>query len=128
MDITLIKDLRVGAKNVQLLFIVLEVSQRASTTKEGIEVRTVKIADRSGSINLSVWGDQGASLQPGDICRITKGYVANWKGIPTFYVAKGGDLLKTGEFCFIFNETPNMSDQNQYTQVISKEEVEQQAS
>ena len=40
-------------KDISLMFIVLEVN-RPTKTKEGHEVRTVKVADRSGSINLSM--------------------------------------------------------------------------
>lgn len=110
MEFTFIRDLKVGIKNVALTFIVLEVG-RPSTTKEGHEIRTCRIADRSGTIHLSVWGEIGSFIQSGDICRLTKGYVSLYKCIPTLYVGKGGELVKTGEFCFIFNETHNVSEQ-----------------
>lgn len=42
-------------------------------TKDGHSVRTVRVADRTGAINMSVWDDIGDQLQTGDICRITKG-------------------------------------------------------
>lgn len=114
MDSTHIKDLKVGVKNLNLIFIVLDVS-RPSTTKEGHEIRTCRVADSSGAIHLSVWDKIGTYIQPGDILRLTKGYVALWKNVPTLYMGKGGELLKTGEFTLIFSETPNMSDpaQNQ---------------
>lgn len=115
MDFTFIRDLKIGIKNVNLNVIVLEVG-RPSTTKEGHEIRTCRVADRSACINLSVWGDIGNFIQPGDICRLTKGYVSLWKGVPTLYVGKGGELVKTGEFCFLFNESLNMSDLNQSQQ------------
>lgn len=44
-------------------------------TKDGHEVRTCKVADRTASINLSVWDEPGLFLQQGDICRLSKGYV-----------------------------------------------------
>ena len=40
-------------KDISLMFIVLDIN-RPTKTKEGHEVRTVKVADRSGSINLSM--------------------------------------------------------------------------
>lgn len=43
-------------------------------TKDGHEVRTCKVADKTGSINISVWDDVGNLIQPGDIIRLTKGY------------------------------------------------------
>lgn len=110
MEITFIRDLKVGSKNSNLTFIVLEVG-RPTTTKEGHEIRTCRVADRSASINLSVWGELGSYIQPGDICKLTKGYVSLWKGVPTLYLGKGGELVRTGEFCFLFNESHNMSEQ-----------------
>jgi len=48
-------------------------SGKPTVTKDGHTVRTVKVADRTGSINMSVWDDVGEQLQTGDICRLTKG-------------------------------------------------------
>lgn len=104
-----IRDLKVGAKGININFIVLDVG-RASVTKEGHEIRTCKIADRTACMHLSVWGEIGQYIQPGDILKLTKGYVSLWKGVPTLYVGKGGELVKTGEFCFIFNEAYNVSE------------------
>uniref|UniRef100_H2Y8U5 OB domain-containing protein n=1 Tax=Ciona savignyi TaxID=51511 RepID=H2Y8U5_CIOSA len=35
--------------------------------KDGNEVRSCKVADKTGSVNLSIWGDYGNHIQPGDI-------------------------------------------------------------
>ena len=51
------------------------VSGKANRTKDGHNVRSVKVADKTGSINISVWDDTGDLLQPGDICRLFKGHV-----------------------------------------------------
>lgn len=120
MEFNFIRDLKVGVKNVTLAFIVLDIG-RPTATKEGLEVRTCKIADRTGCILFSAWNEIGAYLQPGDICRLTKGYVSLFRDIPTLSIAKGGELVKTGEFSFVFNESCNMSDpnQNQLAQGIS---------
>lgn len=119
MEITLIKDLKVGLRNVNVIFIVLEVGQKTVLAKDGTEIRNCKIADRSASIALSIWGPLGNYIQPGDICRLYRGFVASWKGTPTLYVGKGGELTKSGEFCLIFNESINMSDpaQNKETPI-----------
>ncbi|KAL8163643.1 UNVERIFIED_CONTAM: SOSS complex subunit B1 [Gekko kuhli] len=70
---TLVKDIKPGLKNLNLIFIVLETG-RVTKTKDGHEVRTCKVADKTGSINISVWDDIGNLIQPGDIIRLTKGY------------------------------------------------------
>jgi hypothetical protein len=48
-----IRAVRPGMKEISLTFIILDVA-RPTKTKEGREVRTVKVADRTGSINLSL--------------------------------------------------------------------------
>ncbi|XP_077544190.1 uncharacterized protein LOC144156195 isoform X3 [Haemaphysalis longicornis] len=79
MEPTTIRDLKPGMKNLSIIFIVLEIG-RPNMTKEGHEVRTCKVADRSGSINISVWDEPGTCIQPGDICKLTKGMRTWWTG------------------------------------------------
>ena len=40
---------------------------RVSVTKDSHEVRTVKVADKSGSVNLSLWDEPGKLIQSGMI-------------------------------------------------------------
>ena len=47
---------------------------KPTTTKDGHTIRRVKVADKTGSIDLSVWDEYGAVMQAGDICKIIKGY------------------------------------------------------
>ncbi|XP_058717114.1 SOSS complex subunit B1 [Poecile atricapillus] len=108
---TLVKDVKPGLKNLNLIFIVLETG-RVTKTKDGHEVRTCKVADKSGSINISVWDDVGNLIQPGDIIRLTKGYASVFKGCLTLYTGRGGDLQKIGEFCMVYSEVPNFSEPN----------------
>uniref|UniRef100_A0A670HTD7 OB domain-containing protein n=1 Tax=Podarcis muralis TaxID=64176 RepID=A0A670HTD7_PODMU len=54
-------------------------------------------ADKTGSINISVWDDVGNLIQPGDIIRLTKGYASVFKGCLTLYTGRGGDLQKVGD-------------------------------
>ncbi|XP_026750516.1 SOSS complex subunit B homolog [Galleria mellonella] len=109
MDYMPIKELKPGMKNINALFIVLEVGP-PTLTKEAREVRTLRVADTSASINLSVWDEPGALLQPGDIVRLTRGYASLWRAALTLYSGKSGDIQKVGEFCMLFNEQVNMSE------------------
>ncbi|NXF12331.1 SOSB1 protein, partial [Smithornis capensis] len=130
---TLVKDVKPGLKNLNLIFIVLETGGcegregtggpgvppdpvsppgRVTKTKDGHEVRTCKVADKTGSINISVWDDVGNLIQPGDIIRLTKGYASVFKGCLTLYTGRGGDLQKIGEFCMVYSEVPNFSEPN----------------
>ncbi|XP_029596746.1 SOSS complex subunit B2-like isoform X2 [Salmo trutta] len=83
----LIKDIKLGLKNLNVIFIVLEMG-RVTKTKDGHEVRSCKVADKSGCITLSVWDEVGGLIQPGDILRLTRG------------------------FCMVFSEVPNFSEPN----------------
>lgn len=119
-SINLIKDVRPGFKNVNLVFIVLDVS-KPTKTKDGNDIRTIRVADKSGSVNMSVWNDQGAQMLPGDIIRCIRGYTQVWKNQLTLYVGKVGGMEKIGEFCMLFSETPNMSEPNPEFMAMAKQ-------
>ncbi|XP_068429331.1 SOSS complex subunit B2 isoform X2 [Clinocottus analis] len=107
----LLKDVKAGSKNLNIVFIVLEIG-RVTKTKDGHEVRSCKVADKSGSIAISVWDELGSLIQAGDIIKLTRGYASIWKGSLTLYTGRGGDLQKIGEFCMVYSEVPNFSEQN----------------
>ncbi|XP_059615033.1 SOSS complex subunit B homolog [Phlebotomus argentipes] len=121
-DCTAIKDIRPGLKNINVVFIVLEVGA-ATVTKENREVRTFKIADPTGCINLSIWDEPGKLLIPGDIVRLTKGYASIWRQCLTLYSGKNGDIHKIGDFCLTFNEQLNMSEPNPSLTAISQPQM-----
>ncbi|XP_028393272.1 SOSS complex subunit B1-B-like [Dendronephthya gigantea] len=106
-----INEIRPGAKNVNAVFIVLSIG-KPTKTKDGHEVRSCRVADKSGCINLSVWDDYGTLMQSGDIIRLHKGYASIFKGSLTMYMSKYGSIEKIGDFCMVFSEQPNMSDPN----------------
>lgn len=45
-----------------------------SKTKDGHEVRSCKVADRTGSVTISVWDEVGSLIQTGDIIRLNRGW------------------------------------------------------
>ena len=102
-DFIAIKDVRDGMKNINVMFIVLELT--ASTkTKEGREVFSFKVADTSACINCSIWDEPGKLLQSGDIVRMMKCYASMWRNCLTLYSGKSGEITKMGDFCMVFNE------------------------
>ncbi|XP_030199373.1 SOSS complex subunit B2 isoform X2 [Gadus morhua] len=117
----LIKDVKPGSKNLNIVFIVLEIG-RVTKTKDGHEVRSCKVADKSGSIAISVWDELGSLIQAGDIIRLTRGYASIWKGCLTLYTGRGGDLQKIGEFCMVYSEVPNFSEPNPDLQAQSNQQ------
>ena len=46
---------------------------KPTRTRDGHDVRSCKVADKSGSVNISIWDDLGSDLMTGDICKLTKG-------------------------------------------------------
>lgn len=103
-----IKDLEPNQKAVNLHVIVLEVT-RPNTTKDGNEVRTVRIADKTGSINLSVWNEHGSVLRDGDILRLNGCFTQVWKNSLQVKISNKGQIIKCGEFMMTFNESLDMS-------------------
>ncbi|XP_036415684.1 SOSS complex subunit B1-A [Colossoma macropomum] len=117
---TFVKDIKPGLKNLNVIFIVLETG-RVTKTKDGHEVRTCKVADKTGSISISVWDEVGGLIQTGDIIRLTKGYASVFKGCLTLYTGRGGELQKIGEFCMVYSEVPNFSEPNpEYLALMNK--------
>ncbi|XP_064598199.1 SOSS complex subunit B1-A-like [Liolophura sinensis] len=108
---TAVKEIRPGLKNINVVFIVLDIG-KPTRTKDGHDVRSCKVADKTGSINISIWDEAGDLLQTGDILRLSKGYASLWKGSLTLYTGKVGEIHKIGEFCLPFSENPNMSEPN----------------
>ncbi|XP_060765878.1 SOSS complex subunit B1-A [Neoarius graeffei] len=123
---TFVKDIKPGLKNLNVIFIVLETG-RVTKTKDGHEVRTCKVADKTGSISISVWDEVGALIQTGDILRLTKGYASVFKGCLTLYTGRGGELQKIGEFCMVYSEVPNFSEPNpEYLALMNKTGLNEQ--
>ncbi|CAH8461379.1 unnamed protein product [Dicrocoelium dendriticum] len=107
-----LKDLKPNMKRVNCIFIVLELGP-ITRTKDGNEVRTAKVADRTGTINLSVWNEHCSLIAPCDVLQLTQGNTAVRGGCLTLNVGRFGQLVKMGEFCFPFAEVPDHSTHNE---------------
>ncbi|KAL7024496.1 hypothetical protein ACKWTF_013067 [Chironomus riparius] len=75
------------------------------------------VADPTASINCSIWDEPGKLIAPGDIVKLTKGYASIFRGCLTLYSGKSGEIVKMGDFCMVFNEQINMSEQVPQNQV-----------
>ncbi|MFH4977353.1 hypothetical protein AB6A40_004062 [Gnathostoma spinigerum] len=106
-----IAQLTPGMKNVNVNFIVIEMGH-SRRTPQGLDVRTIRVADHSGSVNMGIWNEVGEFLQCGDICRLRNGYTTVYKGCLSLSCGKLGELQKTGEFFLAFSDVPNMSEFN----------------
>ena len=107
-QLTYVKDLKPNLKNINLQVIVLDIN-KPTQTKDGHEVRTVRVADKTGSINLSVWNNYGSLLKEGDILRLSGCFTQIWKASLQLKVSAKGSLVKFSDFMMVFNEQPDMS-------------------
>ena len=106
--LSFIKDLEPNQKSVNLMVIVLEIG-KPNQTKDGHEIRNVRVADKTGSINLSVWNEYGAVLREGDILRLNGCFTQIWKNSLQIKIGNKGQIIKCGDFMMLFSETPDMS-------------------
>ena len=80
-------------------------------TKNGHKVCACEVADKTGSVIISVWDDVGNLIQPGDTIQLTKSCLV-FKGCVPLCTGHGCDLQKIGEFCSVYSEVPNFSEPN----------------
>ncbi|CDW58940.1 hypothetical protein TTRE_0000726901 [Trichuris trichiura] len=91
-----IRDLTANMRYINLQFIILEIGP-PRRTRDGHDVRLIRIADQTGSVNLSAWDEIGSALSVGDICRLVNGYAGYHRGCLTVNCGKLGELRKIGE-------------------------------
>ncbi len=90
-----ISELKAGASNVNLKATVEQKEEpREVVTKFGkrVSVATIVLKDESGTINMSLWGDDINSVNVGDVVELTNGYVSEFRGTPQLSAGKFGKL------------------------------------
>jgi ssDNA-binding replication factor A large subunit len=89
-----ISELRAGMNEVAVSGKVTEISEpRQVQTKYGLKnVADANVQDDSGSIKLSLWGDQISSVKVGDSVEINGGYIKEWSGELQLGVGRNGEL------------------------------------
>ncbi len=116
---TKIKDLNPSSRRVNVLGKVLSVGEKKSiTTKFGEEktVTEVIIADETGKITLSLWGDQADKAKDGEVLFIDNGYVSLVRGHMRLNVGKYGALNSSTETLAEINESVDMSEKEHENQ------------
>lgn len=104
-----IKDLKLTTKTANLTCICLGVTNAIRTT-DGNEVRNIIISDKTGRVNLSMWGELGGLVREGDILKIQRAYTKLFKDVLTLYISKQGSIQRVGDFCLQFNDKNDLSD------------------
>ncbi|KAJ1680000.1 hypothetical protein EV182_000887 [Spiromyces aspiralis] len=86
---------------------------QSTQTRDGIVIHTFRVADNTGSIIMSVWGDDGKWIKNGDVIRIENAQVLEaklFKGSLQLMPTRYGKIKRLGEDVMLFAETPNMSE------------------
>jgi replication factor A1 len=92
-----IGELKSGMRNVSVTGKVESVGEPRTVNLKAGGTNTVAdaiISDETGSIKLSLWGDDINKIQPGNTVSIENGYINTFKGEDSINVGKFGNLKK----------------------------------
>lgn len=101
--------LTMGMKSINLVVIVLHVGEY-QTLKSGQKLKTCRVADQTGSVDLSLWSPWCDAVQESDIIQLKDSYTGIYQNFLTLYIGRGA-VHKLGEFNMLFSEHPNISAQ-----------------
>jgi ssDNA-binding replication factor A large subunit len=90
-----ISDLKVGASNVTVQAkVVNKEDPREVITKYGkrLSVANITLQDDSGSIPMSLWGNDISTVDVGDTIEVSNGYVNEFRGAPQLSTGKFGRI------------------------------------
>ncbi|MEM3841328.1 MAG: OB-fold nucleic acid binding domain-containing protein [Candidatus Micrarchaeaceae archaeon] len=90
-----ISELKAGATNVTIQAKVISKDDpREVVTKYGkrLSVANIKLQDDSGSIQMSLWGNDINAVEIGDTIEISNGYVNEFRGTPQLSTGKYGKI------------------------------------
>jgi ssDNA-binding replication factor A large subunit len=92
-----ISELKAGMRNVSVVAKVDSMGEPRTVNLRAGGTNTVAdaiVSDESGSIKLSLWGDDISKIQAGDKVSIENGYINTFKGENSISVGKFGKLTK----------------------------------
>jgi replication factor A1 len=92
-----ISELKAGMRNVSIVAKVDSMGEsRTVNLKSGgtNSVADAIVSDESGSIKLSLWGDDINKIQAGDRISVENGYINTFKGENSISVGKFGKMTK----------------------------------
>ncbi|KAJ2758787.1 hypothetical protein IWQ56_002533 [Coemansia nantahalensis] len=108
-QLTAIAKFRPWMRGFDCEVIVLETAM-PTMTRDGQTIHTFLVADRTASIIMNVWGDDGKCIRNGDIIRIEGAEAKLFKGFMQLTPARFGKLRRVGEDTMQFKEQPNVSE------------------
>lgn len=90
-----INELKAGATNINIQAKVQKKDEpREVVTKYGkrVSVANITLKDETGTIQMSLWGDDISKVSKGDVIEITNGYVSEFRGSPQLSSGKFGKI------------------------------------
>ncbi|KAJ2608732.1 hypothetical protein H4S08_004333 [Coemansia sp. RSA 1365] len=114
-----ITKLRPSMRGFDCEVIVLETAM-PTTTRDGQTIHTFLVADKTASIIMNVWGNDGKFIRNGDIIRIEGAEAKLFKGFMQLTTARFGKLKRVGEDTMLFREAPNVSEMQWVTEEESR--------
>ena len=90
-----ISELKAGASNVTIQAkVVKKDDPREVVTKYGkrLSVANITLEDNSGSIPMSLWGNDISKVNEGDTVEVVNGYVNEFRGTPQLSTGKFGKI------------------------------------
>ncbi len=95
-----IKELRAGVSNVELQAEVVQKDEpREVVSKYGkrLTVANITIKDETGTIPMSLWGEDIEKVNVGDMIEVKNGYVSEFRGAPQLSTGKFGKINVVGK-------------------------------
>jgi replication factor A1 len=92
-----ISELKPGMRNISVEAKVDSVGESRTVNLRAGGTNTVAdavVSDESGTIKMSLWGDDIRKVQPGDRVSIENGYINTFKGENSLSVGKFGKITK----------------------------------
>jgi len=92
-----ISELKAGMRNVSVTGKIDSVGDPRTVNLKSGGTNTVAdaiISDESGSMKLSLWGDDINKIQPGDRISVENGYINTFKGENSISIGKFGKMTK----------------------------------
>ncbi|MBI4406560.1 DNA-binding protein [Candidatus Micrarchaeota archaeon] len=89
-----ISELSPGTSNVEVQGEIVEIETPREFNKNGRQLRVANavLRDESGTISLVLWNDEIDKVQPGNVVKITNGYVNVWRDTPQLTLGKLGKM------------------------------------
>jgi ssDNA-binding replication factor A large subunit len=113
--ITSIRDIRPGQRGYNITCLVIDTKRENAVSKSNQPLYSIWVGDHSGSIIVTLWGDEWIYLRPGDMLKITDAIANMRMKRLQLTIERSGKVRRFGEYLnlirdlLVFSPTPNMS-------------------